>query len=127
MSQKDDDAQFELALACRNSGRDSEARSILEQMLSQNPQPSAVYAVLGNIYWDQKSYLEAVDIFRKGTVIAPQNEVLSLGLFHSLWESDRKEEALAEIHRFLELCHCDDYVEILRELTESSGGSADDR
>lgn len=47
-----------------------------------------------------KNYAEAVPIFGLFLKAQPLHEWASLGLFHSLWKLDRKEEAIAEIRRF---------------------------
>jgi len=47
-------------------------------------------------------------------------EAVSLGLFHTLWELEKRAEALEEIKRFQAVADSEDYRQIIREINEKS-------
>lgn len=98
-----------------------EAARILEAIVKKYPKEAPLWWYLGGIYvYDLKKPRKAIPAFRQAVQLTPKSERASLGLFHSLWDANRISEALAEIKRFQTLTHwtCQDYLEIIDELTE---------
>lgn len=119
----DSDARFQLAASLRKQKRFREAQGVLEDLHRQQPQRLDILASLGDLYWDQCVLEKAIEMFQQATRLAPKSEALSLGLFHTLWESDRKEEALSEMRRFLEFAQSVQYQEILRGILGQEKGT----
>ena len=112
---------FQKALDAEQAGRFMAAARIMEAMVKAYPQHAPLWWYLGGIYLhDLKRPREAMAAFRHATRLAPLSERASLGLFHSLWDSDLIDEALAEIKRYQLLTNwsCEDYREIVEELAE---------
>ena len=74
--------------------------------------------MLGSLYWDSENLKDSIIAFRKATEIKLDSKKASLGLFHTLWESDKLEEAIDEMQRFMQVAQCDDYDNISKELQE---------
>ena len=105
------------ALALHRQGDHRGAVGRLKRLVKSHPASGAVYGVLGKVYFEQDKFGEAAKWFQKTTAVAPDSELASLGLFHSLWQSDRPSEALAEAGRFLAHAESAEYAMILRDLT----------
>ena len=75
--------------------------------------------MIGSLYLiELRQPKNAIPYFKKATELSPQSEKASLGLFHSLWNLDRVNEALEEVKRFQTLSHSKDYDEIVAEIKE---------
>src|SRR5260370_32852021 len=98
-----DQQRFDAALALRDKGDYPAAQDLLEQLAEVRPESSALYAVLGDTYWEQGLLDKAVNCFRRCTELTPRSETASPGLFHCLGEMGRRAEALAEADGFLHL------------------------
>jgi len=113
----DDLGQFEKALKIRKT---------LEQAF---PKHRLVLMALGNTYENLRRLDEAEKYYREAVRLYPKEEFASKFLFHLLWdddrefwEEDRRDEAIEEMKRFQSLSHCEDYMEIVREINEKYGG-----
>ncbi len=53
----------------------------------------------------------------------PMKESFSLGLFHCLWDMEKKVEALEEMKRFITLTPSDTYRQILADITSNLDGN----
>ena len=76
-------------------------RQILNDLLKTTPRSASVHALLGDVQWEQNKTAEAVASFRRAVELAPNSELASLGLFHTLMESGDKQQAIAEMERFM--------------------------
>lgn len=109
---------YEEAVALIKTGDLDSARKKLLNLSVIDPTSTAIYAVLGKVYWDMHLLDEAVNAFRCGTKLNPTLEAVSLGLFHCLWELNKRKEALEEVERFMSVSDSEDYREIVREINE---------
>lgn len=98
---KGKEARFQEALSLRDSGRRGEAERVLRDLLAEEPADLRTVLVLGGLLFVQDRYEESLPLFASVLASRPQNEPASLGLFHSLWHLGRREEAFAEMERFL--------------------------
>ena len=94
------------------------AINILNELISIEPNSAKLRGTLANTYWELKNYEEANKQFKKSIELAPEWEDVSLGLFHCLWEQDRKEEAFAEMKRFMTISTSEEYKKILKDINE---------
>jgi tetratricopeptide (TPR) repeat protein len=83
--------------------------------------------LLAEIAFEAEKYLEAGKAFEKLIALRPRSDMISLGLFHSLWEQERFREALEEIKRFVKIVdktrhkeQINEYMEILKEIEEKN-------
>lgn len=109
----DDLGQYEKALKIRKS---------LERKF---PKHKLVLIALGNSYENLCRPNEAEKYYKKAIRLYPDEQSASLFLFHLLWdeekvfwEADRYDEAFDEMRRFQSISHCEDYMEIVREINE---------
>jgi len=99
----------------------------LKAISRKYPKSSRPLLLLAAIAFEAEMYLEAGKAFEKLITLRPKSNMISLGLFHSLWGQERFGEALEEIKRFLETVgksrhkrQINEYMEILREIKEKA-------
>lgn len=109
---------FDRAAKLVDVGDLAAAKSILVDLADCDSNSPAIFAVLGNVCWKLGELDEAVVSFRRAVELRPALEAASLGLFHSLWESGRQEEAVEEIKRFQSISDSEDYRRIVRQINE---------
>lgn len=102
------------------NGRLIDAIPILEQLAYGRPDCAIFLAVLANAYWEADRIQDAERWFRLAVLARPTWEASSLGLFHCLWEQGKKEEALDEIKRFMEISYSDEYVAIVKSINNNA-------
>jgi len=94
---------------------------ILSELAVEEPESPAILAVLGDVCWEMRLLDEAATVFKRAIALAPKLEAVSLGLFHCLWDSGKREEALDEAKRFMSVADSDDYRKIAKEINEKLG------
>lgn len=104
----------------KRAGRFDEAEREMVKLASMYPKSAELKCALGGIYYNDERYELAETQFGNACGIAPELEIASLGLFHSLWRQGRKAEALDEARRYLSLTESSDYREILAEFSSDS-------
>jgi tetratricopeptide (TPR) repeat protein len=125
-SETDFDLRFDRALVHRDLGENDKALLLLDELVtsikSSGPTDRQSRRILIHSHM-QIGYLHGLSgdqisrerHFRAATELAPRLELASLGLFHSLWELSRHEDALREIVRYVEHKNSDGYRELLSE------------
>ncbi|GAB4148578.1 MAG: hypothetical protein Tsb009_22460 [Planctomycetaceae bacterium] len=113
----DFESEFNLAMSYKNKGDYETALSIMLKILEFKEDAPLLW-VTGMILRELGRFSDAVEIFRKATLLDPTAKKPSLGLFHSLWDSGREDEAIYEMNRFLSVSTCEDYKAIRAELNE---------
>lgn len=108
--------EYDEAVKASESGDLPRSRQILLRLHRRDPESVVILAALGHVCWKVKSLDEAIKFFRKATVLRPQCEAVSLGLFHSLWQADRIDEAFVEMRRFLSEYESEEYTRLLADL-----------
>ena len=56
-------------------------------------------------------------LLKRAVELSPRSELASVGLFHSLWDLGKVNQAFAEMRRFLRLSDSPEYSKLLRDLT----------
>lgn len=107
---------FEIALRLRDSGNLAGEIEILSRICQSKTERSATFVVLGQAEWESGSLVEAINSFKHAVEMAQRSEVASLGLFHSLFEAGRTDEAFNEMHRFLSIAESPEYEQLLSDL-----------
>jgi predicted Zn-dependent protease len=118
----DFEALFRRAIELRDQGHQSEAVELLRQVRDMRPNSAAVYAVLGEICWEQHNFDEAIPLFRRAVELSPSSELASLGLFHTLWDAGQTQAATQEMLRFVSLSTSEDYANLARGLVREELG-----
>lgn len=78
-----------------------EARMCLLEILKEDATNKPALIMLGGSYFSMEKYAEAEMVFERLILLEPGVGQFSIGLFNTLWQMDRQEEALEEIKRFL--------------------------
>ena len=80
---------------------DGAERILRRAAAREDPVPWQVNVLLGNVLAKQKRHDEAIAYLRRATEQDPSHEMVSLVLFHALFDAGRVAEALGGGHRFL--------------------------
>jgi len=97
----DKEKSLEQARLFVESGKNDEARYCLLESLKEDPDNHAALLMLGGSYFVDEKYSEAEMVFERLILMEPGEGKFSIALFNTLWKSDRTEEALEEIKRFM--------------------------
>lgn len=117
------DALFDYACSLRNSGKPDEAVSEFELLHESYPDETLILFMLGVAYFEADRFAKAVACAELVVKRKPTHELSSLLLFHSLSSLGRKDEAIAEMHRFLAVADSSNYEEIRNELEQLDADS----
>lgn len=110
--------EFNRALEIWRNGDGQMAVQILERLDSEYPSRPFILGMLGAIYRSLGDHGRSLGYFQQAASLSPQSELASLGLFHSLWEAGRQEEALDEMRRFLSVASSEEYDLLIKESLE---------
>lgn len=119
-------SMFDAALVHRDRGEYDESLGKLEELtrlLSTLPKDARrskqllchAHMQIGYICGIRGDTQRQEQNFRLACGVAPRLELASLGLFHSLWNLGRNEEALQEAVRYVSLKDSDGYRELLAD------------
>ena len=108
------------AFELRNNRNLQDALNLFRRLSYEFSTKSKPLFMLGVCLYEIKDFHAALPVFTEGIKISPSHELMSLGLFHSLWEGGHWHEAQAEAERFTELTGMDTYKEILSDLSIQS-------
>ena len=112
---------FESAIELRDKGELKASVKILSKILIDFPNDSriaGIHGVLGGVYNDLNEHKKAFENFKKATLLSPQSELASLGLYISYVELDKDEEAMEELFRYLNCNPAILYKDALEELLD---------
>ena len=111
--------EFNRALELWRGGDARAAASILERLSLEYPNRPYILGLLGAIYYRSLGdYERAANYFGQTVSLSPKSELASRGLFFSLRELGRHEEAMAEMARFLSVAPSKEYDLLVRESLE---------
>ncbi len=102
----------------KRQGESSAAMDLLKDLADMYPTEKVVFILLGHLYWEEDDLIHAQCYFQKATELDPSLEVASLGLYHTLWSSGLREEALEEMKRFIQISRSDEYDSLLQAFRE---------
>jgi tetratricopeptide (TPR) repeat protein len=97
-------------------GEFSAALEGLRSLAQDRPDLGMLAAVYANALKASGNLAEAEIYFRRGVDVCPRTELASLGLFHCLWELNKRTEAVVEMQRFMSIGTSADYSEIAQEV-----------
>ena len=106
------------ARAFADTGNSDDARSLLLEVLTEDPDNQAALLMLGGEYFTSAKYSEAEMVFERLILQSPGKGQFSIALFNTLWKMDRHEEALEEIKRFMAIADQDEEAEIIKQYAE---------
>ena len=122
----DKEKSLEQARLLVESGKNDEARFCLLESLKDDPNNHAALLMLGGSYFIEEKYSEAEMVFERLILMEPSEGKFSIALFNTLWKSDRTEEALEEIKRFMSAADpvkekntFDQYMEITNSIADN--------
>ena len=107
------DGKIEKILELKRLKKYKDALGEAEELSVLYPEIGSVYGLAASIYFELDRFEEAVKKYRKATEISPKSEMASLGLFHSLWQLDRGDEAFEEMKRYMSIAESSEYNELL--------------
>ncbi len=110
---------FDRALALRDEGNIQDAIAILKGLTERYPEDAASFGMLGGIYYEIGEFGEAIRHFKETTSLSPRSELASRGLFHSLLEAGRNDEAKMELQRYIDLTSSEEFRTLLRALDDN--------
>jgi predicted Zn-dependent protease len=113
-------SRFESANRLRKTGDAEGAIRVLRALVADFPKQAAAYLIIGDILWDEGRLPAAAAAFRVATTRFPKLEIASLGLFHTLWRQSKTDAAFAEMKRFQNISHSQDYKEIVDEILQEA-------
>lgn len=111
---------FQKAIDLRDQKNYSEALKILQDIEDQCLNSPNFFAVSASICWELKQLDNSIKNFKEAIKLAPQSELVSLGLFHCLWELKRFDEAFEEMKRFSTISFSQEYKNIIEEISSLS-------
>ncbi|HEX5481916.1 MAG TPA: tetratricopeptide repeat protein [Terriglobia bacterium] len=92
-------ANYYLGRIANDQGNWAEAAQSLEQAIRDDPHYADAYAMLGNVYLNQKRYEKAGNALRRALEIDPENYLANLKLT-VLYQRTKDPRAAAQTHRF---------------------------
>ena len=106
------------AIDLRNKKRPAAAIASLlpHARILKNVAPAA--GLLATLYWDLSDYQNSAKWFARAARLAPRSEKASLGLFHSLWDLGKYDDAFDEMRRFFIMGGSREYTRLLREMSK---------
>jgi len=108
------------------AGKNEEARMCLLELLKEDPDNHAALLMLGGSYFVDEKYPEAEMVFERLILMEPGDGKFSIALFNTLWKSDRTEEALEEVKRFMTTADPVEEKETFEQYMEITNSIADD-
>ena len=104
------------------------ALAILRKLFKQHPRHPSITDAIGSIYREMGKLRKAKDFFQRTVELSPESELASRALFHTLFSLGHKEEAFAEMNRFLSVADSTEYRLLINQinsaLVESPGDLA---
>jgi len=122
----DKEKSLEQARLLVETGKNDEARFCLLESLKDDPNNHAALLMLGGSYFTEEKYSEAEMVFERLILMEPGEGKFSIALFNTLWKSDRTEEALEEIKRFMSTADPVKEKDIFDQYMEITNSIADD-
>jgi len=91
------------------------AVQLLSALTAEFPREAKLHGYLAAFLWRSGRFGEAIEPARLATVLTPQSERASLVLFHLLWKTGQRIEALDEMKRFLTGNTSGEYSRMIKE------------
>jgi predicted Zn-dependent protease len=109
------------AIDLHTNGQTELAVQLLSALIAEFPRESKLHSYLAAFLWRSGRFDEAIEPARQATTLLPQSERASLVLFHLLWKTGQRIEALDEMKRFLSVNASEEYSRMIKEWELSEG------
>jgi predicted Zn-dependent protease len=126
MIESDFELKFNRAIELRDrgielgdSGALEEAYNSLLELDRARPNDFSVLLIMGHVCWEHERLDEASLLFKRVTILAPKSELASLGLFHTLFELGKTDDAFEEMKRFISISYSEEYERLLEDMKNS--------
>jgi Tfp pilus assembly protein PilF len=93
---------FNQALESQAAGAVERTRLLLEQALQYDPTLIVAYNSLGNLYYQQQQYQQAITMYERALALDPQYAKARNNLGSTYLRLDMDDQALAELHKALQ-------------------------
>ena len=112
------DRAFREGAAARLEGRLEDALRLFRQSLEECPPQDrkllgGINGMIGAVERKRGSLTSAEKHSRIATTLLPRSQLASVGMFHSLWDQEKRREALDEVIRLVSLRDSEHYSELL--------------
>ena len=92
---------------------------VIAELVKDYPCLGKLRAVYANALWDRGDIEIATKEFQQAILFSPKSKIVSLGLFHCLWDQGKESDAFEEMARLTKLgVRCTDYEDIVREIND---------
>jgi tetratricopeptide (TPR) repeat protein len=115
------ESAFNRAIKIWHEGDDRAAILMLERLAVEYPNNPAILGVLGGIYYGLEEYKISSDYFQRTLALSPKSDLASRGLFFSLRNIGKSDEAISEMERFLPVSQSEEYDFLVREALDYLG------
>ena len=119
MNSEEDRKLFAQAQEQSRNGDTQGVVDTMRELVRRQPKSGLFTAVLANALGSLGKTEEAERYFKNAVVLSPEDEKVSLGLFHCLWGQGKREQALEEVRRFISLAESEEYRTILDAILKS--------
>jgi len=109
-------ALFDQAMDKKRGGEFVAAQAILVPLVAERPDNAKLRAALGDAFWKGEDLINAIEQFKFAVNLNPSWELISRSLFHCLWDAGKREEAMAEMSRYLAIADSIEYRKILKAI-----------
>lgn len=89
-----------------------------ENLSTEYPDVASVFGLVASMYFEADQFDKAAEKYKKATEISSKSEAASLGLFHSLWQMDKNDQAFDEVKRYMSIAQSDEYNELLTNFSK---------
>jgi len=113
------DNQLEEVFSLKAKAKFKEGISLLKQMNIKFKSDRKILGLLGTLFYQLEDYNNSSKYFKKASVVNPNSELSSLGLFHSYMELGKIMSALKEITRFCKVNSPQRYKITIQELNDN--------
>ena len=115
------------AIDLHANGQTELAVQLLSALIAEFPTEAKLHGYLAAFLWRSGRFDEAVEPARQASLLSPRSERASLVLFHLLWKTGQRLEALDEMKRFLGMNRSEKYLKMIKEweLSESDEPAVD--
>ncbi len=112
------DKKIKEILKKKEAGQYQEALMDAENLSTEYPDVASVFGLAASMYFEADQFDKAAEKYKKATEISPKSEAASLGLFHSLWQMDKNDQAFDEMKRYMSIAQSDEYNELLTNFSK---------
>lgn len=94
--------------------RETDKHEYLDELLDidrEFPDNGQVLRLIAHTKWEVEDYKGAIEIAQRLIEDSSEDESVSLILFHSLWATNRPQDAIREMERYQDLSSSDDYAQ----------------